>query len=234
MTSDPVYCQECGAELPPGAKFCAECGEPLASDGADATASTAGTGAAPDDESTADDSAAADPDTDQQAAAQGPSARGSDATTGQQAAAQESEGSLAGRTVLNSLIGSVVGFVGAVVLVLSTGPLYFVGVMFGSGVAGWLQGRGAGSGALVGGVAGFAATLLFAPFAVILIVLGLGQFILTGAQTGFMSGMSTELPESQSLLTALVGIGAVVLVIAIIINLIIGAISGAVGGAIAD
>ena len=213
MTDEPVQCQECGAELPSGAKFCAECGEAVAPDGTPTAEPSDGTEPTPDGESAAED--------------------GSEAAVGRQAA-EETAGSLQGRTVLNSLIGSVLGFIGAIVLVLSAGPLYFLGVMFGSGAAGWLQRRGAGSGALVGGVAGFVSTLLFAPFAVILLLLGLGQFVVTSVPLGSLPGLRGELPETQGLLTALIGIGAVVLVIAALINLIVGAVSGAVGGAIAD
>lgn len=251
MTSDPAYCLECGSELPPGAKFCAECGEAVsgdaaeAADGADgqetATAATdpdAGQQTAPEEDSatggrSADDGPAAEAGP--AAADHGQSATGAEATAGERAAEDRTAGdSLQGRTVLNSLIGTVIGFLAAVVLVLSAGPLYFVGVMLGSGVAGWLQRRGAGSGALVGGVAGVVSTLLFTPFAVVLVIVGLGQFVATGVPLGALPGLRGAIPETQGLLAALVGVGAVVFVVVALINLVVGAVSGAVGGAIAE
>lgn len=253
MTGDPAYCRECGSELPPGAKFCAECGEAVPPDIAgaasgeggrettpEAATPDAGGSSGPDGGSPEDDSAGGDRSgdgspADDPAADAGGSAAGAGAAVEEGSADDDraTGSSLQGRTVLNCLIGSVIGFVGALVLVLSAGPLYFAGVMVGSGVAGWLQRRGPGSGALVGGVAGLLSTLLFAPFAVVLVVVGLGQFVLTGAPLGLLPGMQGELPETQGLLTVLLGIGAVVLVVAALINLVVGAVSGAVGGAIA-
>ena len=254
MTGDPAYCRECGSELPPGAKFCAECGEAVPPDIAGEASGTssrettpeaatpdAGGSSDPDGGSPEDGFAGGDrsgdesPALDDPAADDGGSAAGAGAAVEEGSADDRATGSsLQGRTVLNCLIGSVIGFVGALILVLPAGPLYFVGVMIGSGVAGWLQRRGPGSGALVGGVAGLLSTLLFAPFAVVLVAVGLGQFVLTGAPLGLLPGMQGELPETQGLLTVLLGIGAVVLAVVALINLVVGAVSGAIGGAIAE
>jgi hypothetical protein len=255
MTGDPAYCRECGSELPPGAKFCAECGEAVPPDIAGEASGTssrettpeaatpdAGGSSGPDGGSPEDGFASGDRSGDESPALDDPAADDGGSAAGAGAAVEEGSAdddratgsSLQGRTVLNCLIGSVIGFVGALILVLPAGPLYFVGVMIGSGVAGWLQRRGPGSGALVGGVAGLLSTLLFAPFAVVLVAVGLGQFVLTGAPLGLLPGMQGELPETQGLLTVLLGIGAVVLAVVALINLVVGAVSGAIGGAIAE
>jgi hypothetical protein len=211
MGAEAAFCSACGAELPADPAFCPECGDAVAPDAVGGDPST-------------DDAAAAAP-----AAPAAPSTAGEHENDHQGAG-----GALAGRTILNAAVGSLLGFVAAVILVLTTGPMYFLGILFGAGVAGWLQARGAGSGAVVGAGAGVGSTLLFAPVAVILALVGLGQLLVGGIPIGAWPELRGAVPELDGLLTAVLGITAVLLLLLLVVHTIIGAISGAVAGAIAE
>ena len=135
--------------------------------------------------------------------------------------------SLQGRFWVNTLIGSMIGFVVGAVLFGVFVPIYFVGIIAGSFLAGLFHRSGAGRGALIGGVSGFLATIPFVILLVAAFVVGLGGVLASGP-------LPPELAREGSTILAGTGvIGVLVVGVALVANVIFGVIGGVVGGAVA-
>ena len=135
--------------------------------------------------------------------------------------------SLQGRFWVNTLIGSMIGFVVGTVLFGVFVPIYFLGIIAGSFLAGLFHRSGAGRGALIGGVSGFLATIPFVILLVAAFVVGLGGVLASGP-------LPPELAREGSTILAGTGvIGVLIIGIALVANIIFGVIGGVVGGAVA-
>ena len=135
--------------------------------------------------------------------------------------------SLQGRFWVNTLIGSMIGFVVGAVLFGVFVPIYFVGIIGGSFLAGLFHRSGAGRGALIGGVSGFLATIPFVILLVAVFVVGLGGVLASGPSL-------PDLTRGGSTILAGTGvIGVLVVGVALVANVIFGVIGGVVGGAVA-
>lgn len=135
--------------------------------------------------------------------------------------------SLAGRTWTNALIGGTAGFLLAAFVASIFFPMYVVGVLAGSALAGYVHDRGEWSGATVGLLAGVVTTIP------VLLVVVLGAIIGFG---GLVVSVLGHLGTQTSMLGfGLLGLlGIVVFVVTVIANLVFGALGGFIGGALAE
>jgi len=137
-------------------------------------------------------------------------------------AATDAGSSLEGRFLLTTLIGAAVGTVRGGILA----ALFFLGIM-GGGVSGFLDERGTGSGALIGGVAGVAMTVPFAVLLVAVLVVGIGGVLAT-------TPIPADDPRGQGLFAAYGTLSIFLVIVALFANGISGLIGGVVGGAVAE
>lgn len=197
------FCTACGADLgETGPRYCPQCGARCDFSGVDD--GPAGTGPAPDSNFQT----------------------GVEASPTEQASADhdaESEGDLAGRTLLNGAIGGFVGLIVGLMFGTVFGPLYVLGIGIGGFLAGYFHDRGPGSGALVGGFAGILATI---PFVALLLL----------AFAGFGMLAAADMPATSPVeMGTIFGMMALVASIAIaLLNAIFGLVGGLFGGAVAD
>lgn len=101
-------------------------------------------------------------------------------------------------------------------------PIYFFGIFAGALLGGWLQGLGTASGAKVGAMAGFLATI---PFIILVIA-----FFGVGTSWLIAQGVPAEIANEY-----LAGFGIVaifVIILALFVNILSGLFGGLVGGAI--
>ena len=209
-------CPECETEVFEDVNFCPQCGASVKDEPAktEEEAQAAVTTAEAFD----------DPGTKTGVSDSVPSAKESKEPTQQDRVEHETT-SLEGRFWINALIGGIVGFVVAMMLVEVFFPIYFLGIVGGALLSGWLHGRGTGQGAKVGGVAGFLATVPFAGLLVAVVLVGFGGFLVA-------EPAAAEFAQEGELLAALGVLSAVLIVIAFVANVIFGVIGGLVGGAL--
>jgi len=141
--------------------------------------------------------------------------------------ATDAGSSLEGRFLLTTLIGAAVGTVLGGILAVLFFPVYFLGIMGGGFCSGFLYKRGAGSGALIGGVAGVAMTVPFAVLLVAVLVVGIGGVLAT-------TPIPADDPRGRGLFAAYGTLSIFLVIVALFANGISGLIGGVVGGAVAE
>lgn len=214
------YCSECGTEIRERSAFCPECGRSLSSGesresrGAEMSGDdNRGQGSEPPDTVSGEGTVRSEDTVKRE---RGERHAGTEQPSG-------SPGPLQGKFVLNSIIGGVTGFVVAIVLTSVFFPVYFLGIVAGGFLAGFLHDLGSGSGAKVGAVAGFLATVPFVLLVFAVVVLGAGWITAAGAPAApardFFAGMSF--------------LAVFVSVLALTVNVLCGVVGGLLGGATA-
>lgn len=218
-----VQCDTCGVDLPGGTTECPDCGTSLR----DET-----TAAEHHREGTVDlDTDRTDPDETQMAreADSTASTATPDARTESTAPDETSAGgnTLAGRFWLNTLLSGILGFVFAVVIAAEFFPVYFLGIMAGAFAGGLFHRRGAGSGALVGGMSGVVATIPFVGMILVVSLTGMGGLIASGEP------LLAELLQRDEVLVTVGAVSLLLIGSAFVANIVCGLVGGLIGGAVA-
>jgi len=104
-------------------------------------------------------------------------------------------------------------------------PVYFLGVILGAGVGGFLHDNGSGSGAMVGGLAGILATIPFVIFLAAVFLYGFGWVALQDVPAQ-LNG-----PDLFAGTSTIIG---AISIVAFIFNIIFGLIGGLIGGSAAS
>lgn len=218
-----VECHTCGRSLANEATVCPDCGTSIAPDVAE-------TGQGEDRRHSATD--ASDRERQDTGAGSADSADLGSTPAVRTAASPQSgssteSGSLAGRFWLNSVLGGALGFLLAMVIAAEFPPAYFLGLMGGAFIGGLVHEGGAGSGGLVGGMAGFLATIPFVGLLIAVVVFGAGMATITTAPE--------VAPLFQDDVLAIAGIvGLLVVGFIVVANIVAGALGGLLGGAVAS
>lgn len=218
-----VQCDTCGVDLPGGTTECPECGASLRDD-ITAAEHHHGGRIDPDTDRTDPDETHMAREADRTASAATTDAR-TESTTQDETSAGGT--TLAGRFWLNTLLSGILGFVFALVIAAEFFPVYFLGIIAGAFAGGLFHRRGAGSGALVGGMSGAVATIPFVGMFLVVSLMGMGGLIVSGEP------LLAELLQRDGVLVTVGAVSLLLIGSAFVANIVCGLIGGLIGGAVA-
>ena len=134
---------------------------------------------------------------------------------------------LKGNTILNSLLGGIVGFLSAAMLAALFTPFYVLGILTGGAVAGFMQAGNPRESVIVGVISALVATAPVILLIVPLSILGIGTIF------GWMPwSMMGDAPMASGLV--LIVIALFIMLLVFVTNIVFGVAGGAIGGALAE
>ncbi len=219
-----VQCDTCGVDLPGGPTECPDCGTSLR-DEIPVAEQHHGETIDPDTDRTDPDETHMTREAESTASAATTDAR-TESTAQDETSARAT--TLAGRFWLNTLLSGILGFVFALVIAAEFFPVYFLGIMAGAFAGGLVHRRGAGSGALVGGMSGVVATIPFVGMVLVVSLTGMGGLIASGEP------VLADLLQRDEVLVAVGAVSLLLIGSAFVANIVCGLIGGLIGGAVAD